>query len=120
MMTFLSFLIIFSIDYGIDPLIIKYFLLMVEHLKELAIELLKGEELSSAAGNLNSLKESFPATNTYSKESSLDSLDTSKLRKDDYLLIENYRKPLPYTYRYMEHIYLYVAFFVLVEVIFNR
>jgi hypothetical protein len=38
-MTFLSFLIIFFIDYGIDPLTIKYFLLIVEYLKELAIEL---------------------------------------------------------------------------------
>ncbi len=85
-MTFLSFLIIFFIDYGIDPLTIKYFLLIVEYLKELAIEL--SGEIIIWAGNLNS-----------SKESSLDSLNTSKLRKDDYLLIENYRKPLPYTYR---------------------
>jgi hypothetical protein len=39
MMMFLSFLIIFFIDYGIHPLTIKYFLLIVEYLKELAIEL---------------------------------------------------------------------------------
>jgi hypothetical protein len=38
-MTFLSFLIIFLIDYCIDPLTIKYFLLIVEYLKELAVEL---------------------------------------------------------------------------------
>jgi hypothetical protein len=109
MRTFISFLIVFVVDYGIDPIIIYYLNIAIDFSKDVANEFLKGGELASSF--------SLPDTNLYQKESDI---DNNKFRKDipSYSTLEKNRKPIPYDY--VENIYLYVILFVVIEVLFIK